>query len=414
MDKKDMLVDSWKAINEARAKIDAAEAEGRELTAEERSFVDAALDDGVKAQVAVQDANRKENIGRLAETLGDEFIRPKVKSDKEFAEVKDIVASEEYHKEFDDYLRKGVVGETLYKADVALQEGTDAEGGYTVPPEFLARLIDVRDAFAPMLGLVSSIDISTNVLSEVPTRTAIGAATWTAEEAGYTQDADVYGTFSITAHKLARIQKVSEELLADSALDVAGLVADSFGRSFGLAINTALTTGNGSGKPYGAVGRVAAGGIYTASNSTSQVTAVKPDSLIETVHKVTPQYRSAQVNRWVMNDATLKALAQLKELDSGSNQYLWHPGLSAGEGGNLLGYPVVINPDMASMGASAKSILFGDLSHYWVVRRPGMSIQRLVELYAATGQVGFRAMTRIGGDLTITAGPVAVFQNAAS
>lgn len=55
----------------------------------------------------------------------------------------------------------------------------------------------------------------------------------------------------------------------------------------------------------------------------------------------------------------------------------------------------------AGMEAGAKSVLFGDLSYYWVADRQGRSFRRLGELYAPTGQVGFLATQRVDGKLVL-------------
>ena len=49
-------------------------------------------------------------------------------------------------------------------------------------------------------------------------------------------------------------------------------------------------------------------------------------------------------------------------------------------------------------------LLFGDLTSYWIADREGRSMQRLNELYAATGQVGFRVTQRVDGRLVQTEG----------
>ena len=54
---------------------------------------------------------------------------------------------------------------------------------------------------------------------------------------------------------------------------------------------------------------------------------------------------------------------------------------------------------MPLIGAGAKPILFGDFSSYWIADREGRSIQRLNELYAATGQIGFRVTQRLDARL---------------
>ena len=56
---------------------------------------------------------------------------------------------------------------------------------------------------------------------------------------------------------------------------------------------------------------------------------------------------------------------------------------------------------MPEVAAGKKVILFGDFKSYWIADRQGRSFQRLNELFAVTGQVGFRATQRVDGRLVL-------------
>jgi len=56
---------------------------------------------------------------------------------------------------------------------------------------------------------------------------------------------------------------------------------------------------------------------------------------------------------------------------------------------------------MPTVAAGEKTILFGDLSYYWIADRQGRTFKRLNELYAANGQVGFLASQRLDGKLIL-------------
>jgi len=56
---------------------------------------------------------------------------------------------------------------------------------------------------------------------------------------------------------------------------------------------------------------------------------------------------------------------------------------------------------MPTIASSTKVAVFGDLSNYWIADRQGRAFQRLNELYAANGQVGFKASERVDGKLTL-------------
>ena len=52
---------------------------------------------------------------------------------------------------------------------------------------------------------------------------------------------------------------------------------------------------------------------------------------------------------------------------------------------------------MPEAAAGAKTVIFGDLSYYWIGDRQGITFKRLNELYAGNGQVGFLASKRLDG-----------------
>ena len=56
---------------------------------------------------------------------------------------------------------------------------------------------------------------------------------------------------------------------------------------------------------------------------------------------------------------------------------------------------------MPAIAAGAKTILFGDLSFYWIGDRQGITFQRLNERFADYGQVGFLASKRLDGKLVL-------------
>ena len=102
---------------------------------------------------------------------------------------------------------------------------------------------------------------------------------------------------------------------------------------------------------------------------------------------------------WLMADATIKALRQLKD---GNDQYLWQPGLRDGDPDRLLGKPVYASSHVPAMVTGGKSVVFADFSFFWIGDRQGVEMQRLVELYAATGQDGFIGTFRTDSTLTNT------------
>ena len=119
-------------------------------------------------------------------------------------------------------------------------------------------------------------------------------------------------------------------------------------------------------------------------------------------------YRRSAV--FLMNDSTVKALRKLK---NGNGDYIWQPSVIANTPDTILGKPVYTSAFMPAIAAGNKTMLFGDLSYFWVADREGRSFKRLNELYAATGQVGFLSSERVDGKLVLAEAVQALQQKSA-
>ncbi len=184
---------------------------------------------------------------------------------------------------------------------------------------------------------------------------------------------------------------VSYELLADEAVNLASEIGAMAGERLGRIQATHYTTGTGSSQPNGIV--TASGLGVTAASAT----AVTADELIDLFHALDPSYRALPSAGWMFNDTSAKNVRKLKD---GDNQYLWQPGLQAGQPDVLLGKPVTINQDMPAMTTGLKSFVFGAMEKY-VIRDAGpVRFKRLDERYADTDQVAFIAFSRHDGDAT--------------
>jgi HK97 family phage major capsid protein len=73
--------------------------------------------------------------------------------------------------------------------------------------------------------------------------------------------------------------------------------------------------------------------------------------------------------------------------------------MSVGEPDMLFGKPVYINEDMADIATGVKSILFGDLSQYYIHEAGGVQILRLNERFADELSTGFIGYRRVDGNV---------------
>jgi HK97 family phage major capsid protein len=94
---------------------------------------------------------------------------------------------------------------------------------------------------------------------------------------------------------------------------------------------------------------------------------------------------------------------KVRKLKDGQGNYLWQPGLNGETSGMLLGKEIVTNNSMATVATGNSTVLFGDFSYFWIGQWPGLSMQRLNELYAANGQIGWRAFNRFDSHVMLSA-----------
>jgi HK97 family phage major capsid protein len=319
--------------------------------------------------------------------LSEAISRPVVGNPVQGKEDKTGRGSDAYQRDFWNLMRKKNAPVTN-----ALQVGTDSEGGYLAPDEFERTLVEALEEENIFRQLAHVIQTSSSD-RKIPVVATKGTASWVDEEAAIPESDPAFGQVSIGAYKLATMLKVSEELLNDSVFDLESYIAKEFGRRMGSKEEEAFLIGDGVGKPVGVFQTTGGGEVGVTAASDKAVTA---DELIDLFYSLRAPYRKNAV--FIMNDATVKLIRKLKDT---TGQYLWQPALTAGTPDTILNRPVYTSSFAPLAEAGALAIAFGDFSYYWIADRQGRSFQRLNELFAATGQVGFKATQRVDGKLIL-------------
>lgn len=296
---------------------------------------------------------------------------------------------------------------------------TGSEGGFTVQTDVATSVLDALKAFGGMRDVATVLRTEKGNAMSFPTSDGTAeVGEIIAENTTATAADPVFGTKSLPVYKYSsKIAAVPFELLQDSSVDIEAFVQSRLVTRLGRITNTHFTTGDGSSKPTGIIQAAPTG--VTAANSTSQVTAIIYDSIINLIHSVDPAYRALGNCKFMMNDASVKVIRQIKDT---AGRPIFVPGYDATSGGPALsapdmlcGYPIQINQDVAVMAAGAKSIAFGDFSFYYIRDAMDISMFRFTDsAYTKLGQVGFLAWLRSGGNFIDVGGAVKLFVNAAS
>lgn len=273
-----------------------------------------------------------------------------------------------------------------------LSADTAGEGGNIVAPQqFVAQVIKAMDNNVFVRQLATKYTLGSFANIGVPTITADPAdADWTSEVAAVSNDtALTFGKRTMAPNMLTKGIKVSIKLLEVATLPAEQIVADRLAYKFAVSQEKAFLTGTGSGQPLGLFTASASGistGRDVATDNTSS--AFTFDGLMNAVMSCKQQYR--RTGGWVLHRDAVKMARKIKTGISGDTTYVWQPSVQVGQPDTLLGFPVYESEYAPSTFTTGLYVgLFGDLSKYWIVDQLPYTVQRLVELYAGTNQVGF-------------------------
>ena len=390
-------METSKALLEKRAGLIAQlkelgeEAKGREMTAEEQSKWDKLFDDTEALR------RRAENVQKLAELEAEAAAEP-----EQVIEAKAITTEEteaEYRKAFMKYIRaKAGIGR-LTENDINILEAraqstTSTAGGYTIPTTMGSAIQTALLNYGGMYANSRIIKTAGGESMTWPTVDDTANVAYQLSEAGDATSAatDVtFGQFTMSAFNwTSGLVKINKQLMMDSAFDLESYLFELFGIRMARGLNAAFTTGAGTTTISGVVT-----GATDSAISSVGATAITRDNLVDLKFDVDLAYHLN--GKYMFNQSTLSSILKLafgtaddRPLYLAGNPQLGIPDLIEGK-------PFIVNPNVASIGASAKSVLFGDFNNYWIreVGTPAMVV--LNERFAETLQIGIMIWQRFDG-----------------
>ena len=402
-----------KMIADARALLDLAEKENREFTQEEQSQWDRLMTEAGKLATQIE---REERQAALEQELqqpaysavlrsdgsqGQPERRQQVEFHSRGMQAVDVAelqneplwkrlfpfAETGYNQAFQRFLRHGEIQRQALAETRALQADLDVSGGYLITPlQVVDRLVQAIDdqTFIRQWATVLSVPNAESL--GVPTLDADPAdADWTSELATGSEDSTMaFVRRALTPHPLAKRIKISNKLLM-KVPNAEQLVISRLAYKFGITFEKAGMTGTGVGQPLG-VFTASANGISTGRDVSTgnTTTAMTFDGLKEAKYTLKGQYWPRA--RWLFHRDGIKQIAKIKD---GNGQYIWAESVRVGEPDRLLGIPVFGSEYAPATFTTGLYVgIIGDFSNYWIADSMAMTMQRLVELYAETNQVG--------------------------
>jgi HK97 family phage major capsid protein len=384
-----------KAWEEAKALLDSAAAEKRELTGEENQTYDRIMADLDQRSAVIETMNAQaERENRAAEAM--KGFEAQVKPSN-FA----VPAIDDA--ELIRSLARGEVrSHSFEKRDV-----TKGSTGAPVPTSFYDQVVMLARKVGPLLETSTIINTAGGENLQVPSLSAYSTGTVTSEAGTIGESDPTFNAFkTLGAYKYSFLTQISREMVEDAGVDILGFLAAQAGNAIGYAVNGALTTGTGTTQPTGIV--TAAGSGITGSTAVSG--AFTADNLIDLVYSVDTAGRTLPGTGFMMN---AKAIGAVRKLKDTAGNYVFSPALSGDKRDLILGYEVYENPAMADPATSAKSVLFGHLPSYFVRTVGGLRVDRSDDYAFQNDLISFRITMRTDGNLIQTS-HVKYFAGAAS
>lgn len=349
----------------AEAVLNAAKAEGRPLTEEEKEQVRGlkAQSDALRETLALEESVRSMGIEaaeqRREEAAGGE------------AETRSAEAADEAA--FDNYVRG-------YRLHERAGELTKGDNGAVIPTTIANRIIKRVYDICPILQRSQRYSVKGNLdLPYYDTTTDSVTVAYQNEFTPLVSHSGKFLAIQLTGFLAGSLTKISRSLINNAQFNVTDFIVNDMAEGMRRFIEHELLLGTAN--------KVEGLSTLAASLTAASQTAVTADELIELKDSVKDPFQSGAC--WIMSPTTRTAIRLLKD-DVG--RYLLTDDLTSPFGTVLLGKPVYVTDNMPDMAAGRKAIYYGDMTGLATKFNEQINIQVLRERFAdehAVGVVGW-------------------------
>jgi HK97 family phage major capsid protein len=297
-------------------------------------------------------------------------------------------------KAWSNFLRKGIVPNGIDTKALLVSDGPQA--GFLAPGAFSRQLIEIITEFSPIRKAGATVLQTDKESLTILKKASIGVAKWVGETETRTETVNpIFGLEKITPHEMYRLILASNQMLEDSYISFEEMLVKDAAQSFAVLEGAGFLTGTGVGnEPEGLLVNAT---LEAAKVKSGSDTTVLADNLIAVPDQLKSGYLTNA--KWLMHRNTWAKIKLLKAPTS--NMYLFEPNLGVAVPNRLLGFDVILTPDMdSSLAAGDDCIVFGDFSGYTVVDRIQTQVVRLDQKYQEYGEIGFIFRRRVGGQVT--------------
>lgn len=222
----------------------------------------------------------------------------------------------------------------LWQGRRDLAKGTGNLGGYSVQKDVLgSSLIEL------LRNQTVAFELGARLLSglvgdvELPKQASPATCRWVAENEQTAPSNLTFGQVGLSAHRLSATSTLGKMLLAQSSVDVEGLVREDFARVLAIAIDRCALAGTGSdGQPLGILGTPGIGQITWGGSPTWL-------KLLEFEEQLADANALLTTAAWAMSPASATKMKAIPKIAASTVPiFLWEsPDASMGRNNGLIG-----------------------------------------------------------------------------
>lgn len=286
---------------------------------------------------------------------------------------------------------KGMGRREVRAAGVNTAITTDsAWAGSTATSTFMNEVLKSLREHSPILQYARVVTTDSGEKLDWPLKNGNIVAAAVAEGATYTKSKGSFTRWTLDAHKYGVIAEATVEMLNNSSLPLAQIVAEDIGEALADATAADYLRGNGTTAPQGIVPAT------TLAVAIANAAAFGFDPLINLQHTISPKYR-ANAKFYMSDDAVLKA----RLIKDAQGRYIYQDAVTLGAPATLLGKEVVVDVNMDIVtGAGKVPVLFGDLSKFIIRVVNGVEISRSDEYGWDSDIVAWKGRVRTDSGLS--------------
>lgn len=272
----------------------------------------------------------------------------------------------------------------LSKASYA--EGAAGTGGALVPDEYQWDIVKLARNDFFMLREARVVNMNSDTLY-LPTEATLPTVEWDDEAGTIGASEGTFGQVTLTAKRMNSLVTLSNELLADSAMDVVSILTEQL--SYGTNYEIDKQSLAGTGAPTSGLMKGIAGTSLVLGTGSANFSMLVGDNFSDAIAQLSQGYLNGA--KWVIGKTAKHYIRTLK--DSNGAYIFQQP--SAGRSATLWEYPVLESEHAPANAVSTVAALFGNLKNYVIGRRLGAMVLE-ADPYGlfTTYQTRFRMVTR--------------------